>query len=188
MSDTLSRERSSSASLPVTAVTTPEAVSSDDIWASDSDHGYDLTNRSERRDAASDMLSDLPTIRRQHITDGYREGLSVGKAKVMQKGFDDGYPLGTSIALRVGKVLGYLEGILAAKDIDDVVKAPVRKIYEQAKLDLAVTVLLKDKTDQDMVTSEGLMASIGRVLSKWEIQVLGSLMISESESFVPQRS
>ena len=48
------------------------------------------------------------------MTDGYREGLSVGKAKVMQRGFDAGYPVGVQIGLRVGSVLGILEGVLAA--------------------------------------------------------------------------
>src|SRR6201999_3459554 len=60
------------------------------------------------------ILSDLPALRRQHMTDGYREGLSVGKARVMQSGFDAGYPLGVEVGLRVGNVLGVLEGVLAA--------------------------------------------------------------------------
>ena len=61
------------------------------------------------------MLSDLPSIRRQHMTSGYREGLSVGKAQVIQSGFDAGYPIGVEIALRAGKVLGVLEGSFAVK-------------------------------------------------------------------------
>jgi hypothetical protein len=48
------------------------------------------------------------------MTDGYREGLSVGKARVMQSGFDAGYPLGVEIGLRAGNVLGVLEGVIAA--------------------------------------------------------------------------
>ena len=48
------------------------------------------------------------------MTDGYREGLSIGKARVMQSGFDAGYPMGVEIGLRVGNVLGVLEGIIAA--------------------------------------------------------------------------
>jgi len=46
------------------------------------------------------------------MTDGYREGLAVGKASVMQEGFDAGYPFGVEIGLRVGVVLGVLEGIV----------------------------------------------------------------------------
>ncbi|KIV89330.1 hypothetical protein PV10_08906 [Exophiala mesophila] len=60
------------------------------------------------------ILSDIPTLRRQHMTDGYREGLSIGKAQVMQEGFDVGYPVGVEIGMRVGVILGVLEGILAA--------------------------------------------------------------------------
>ena len=61
-----------------------------------------------------EILSDLPAVRRQHMNDGYREGLSVGKARVMQSGFDAGYPVGVEVGLRVGAVLGVLEGIVAA--------------------------------------------------------------------------
>jgi hypothetical protein len=57
--------------------------------------------------------SDLPSLRREHINAGYREGLSVGKARVIQSGFDAGYPLGVAIALKVGPILGVLEGVLA---------------------------------------------------------------------------
>jgi hypothetical protein len=46
------------------------------------------------------------------MTDGYREGLAVGKASVMQDGFDAGYPFGVEIGLRVGVVLGVLEGVV----------------------------------------------------------------------------
>lgn len=67
------------------------------------------------------ILSDIPTLRRQHMTDGYREGLSIGKAQVMQDGFDVGYPVGVEVGMRVGVVLGVLEGILAAVRRQDVV-------------------------------------------------------------------
>jgi hypothetical protein len=58
--------------------------------------------------------SDLPSLRREHINAGYREGLSTGKARTIQSGFDAGYPLGVAIALRVGPILGVLEGLVAA--------------------------------------------------------------------------
>lgn len=65
-----------------------------------------------RRPQQRQILSEVPQLRRQHVTDGYREGLSVGKANVMQRGFDSGYPFGVEIGSRVGKVFGVLEGIL----------------------------------------------------------------------------
>ncbi|KAK5223601.1 Essential protein Yae1, N terminal [Exophiala xenobiotica] len=113
-----------------TTVTTPDQSpgADDDIWDTSSDHDHDqpaglllhpqhggggegvgeLTVPVGRRE----ILSDLPQLRRQHMTDGYREGLAVGKASVMQDGFDAGYPFGVEIGLRVGVVLGVLEGVV----------------------------------------------------------------------------
>ncbi|KIY01413.1 uncharacterized protein Z520_02965 [Fonsecaea multimorphosa CBS 102226] len=116
----------------------------DDIWDTSSDHDHDhghshnshavgqgstsatqtqpqlSTDASSVHDDPSHrvrrevILSDVPSLRRQHMTDGYREGLSVGKARVMQRGFDAGYPLGVEVGLRVGTVLGVLEGVVSA--------------------------------------------------------------------------
>ncbi|KAL6240766.1 Essential protein Yae1, N terminal [Rhinocladiella similis] len=103
-----------------TTVTTPDQSpgADEDIWDTSSDHGQhgvsdpaqgsttDIeTNRTQ-------ILSDLPQLRRQHMTDGYREGLAVGKAAVMQEGFDSGYPVGVEIGLRVGAIFGVLEGVV----------------------------------------------------------------------------
>lgn len=121
-------------SSPSTTVTTPDQSPGldDDIWDTSSDHGHDgrdphahdqqsfsaLETAPEQiapeNAQPSRILSDVPSLRRQHMTSGYREGLSVGKAQVMQAGFDAGYPFGVEIGLRVGTVLGALEGILAA--------------------------------------------------------------------------
>lgn len=48
------------------------------------------------------------------MTSGYREGLSIGKARVIQSAFDEGYPIGVELAVRVGTVLGVLDGCVAA--------------------------------------------------------------------------
>ncbi|KIW73178.1 hypothetical protein PV04_01315 [Phialophora macrospora] len=121
-------------SSPETTITEPEQSpgADDDIWDTSSDHfplaatqhsnhDLDATSPSNPQDDDShprflrgEILSDLPALRRQHMTDGYREGLSVGKARVMQSGFDAGYPLGVEIGLRAGNVLGVLEGVIAA--------------------------------------------------------------------------
>lgn len=72
------------------------------------------TESTARPSRGGEILSDIPSLRRQHMTDGYREGLAVGKARIMQAGFDAGYPFGVEIGLRVGQVLGVLEGIVSA--------------------------------------------------------------------------
>ncbi|KAL2008999.1 hypothetical protein VTN00DRAFT_7193 [Thermoascus crustaceus] len=56
--------------------------------------------------------SDLPTLRRQHVTAGYRDGVSFSKGQHVQRGFDAGFPVGAQLGMRVGTVLGILEGVL----------------------------------------------------------------------------
>ncbi|QSS59887.1 essential protein Yae1 [Histoplasma capsulatum] len=58
--------------------------------------------------------SDLPFLRRQHVTAGYRDGISVAKGEHVQRGFDAGFPVGAELGLRIGAVLGVLEGLVKA--------------------------------------------------------------------------
>lgn len=179
MDDSDEQPRSSPQESTTTTITTPDVLSGgdDDIWASDNDH--DAAHASGASTTGEALLSDLPTIKRQHMTDGYREGLSIGKAKVMQTGFDAGYPLGVAIALRAGKVLGYMEGVLEAKDMSEESKVAVKKILNRAKDELAITSLLKGMNDQDIAEFEAVPPSVNMVLSKWEHMVLESAHADE---------
>jgi hypothetical protein len=58
--------------------------------------------------------SDIPRVREKHETEGYRDGITKGKAESVQKGFDEGYGLGAIVGLRVGKMLGFFEGLHSA--------------------------------------------------------------------------
>lgn len=58
--------------------------------------------------------SDIPRLRTTHATSGYRDGITASKASTLQAGFDEGYPLGAGFGLRVGWVLGVLEGLYIA--------------------------------------------------------------------------
>ncbi|MCJ1285395.1 Essential protein Yae1, N terminal [Xylographa opegraphella] len=58
--------------------------------------------------------SDIPRLRSQHSTAGYRDGLSVSKTPALQPGFDEGYTLGAVLGLKAGELLGMLEGMCAA--------------------------------------------------------------------------
>lgn len=73
--------------------------------------------------------SDLPSLRRQHVTAGYRDGISTSKGQHVQRGFDAGFSVGAQLGMRAGTILGVLEGI--ARGLEDrsgsgVVKKPVR--------------------------------------------------------------
>ncbi|MCJ1437259.1 Essential protein Yae1, N terminal [Xylographa pallens] len=58
--------------------------------------------------------SDIPRLRSQHSTAGYRDGLSASKTPALQPGFDEGYTLGAVLGLKAGELLGVLEGVCAA--------------------------------------------------------------------------
>ncbi|KAL8785149.1 MAG: hypothetical protein Q9213_003567 [Squamulea squamosa] len=58
--------------------------------------------------------SDIPRLRGIHSTEGYREGVSYAKHQAAQPGFDEAYPLGAILGLRVGYILGVLEGLFRA--------------------------------------------------------------------------
>jgi hypothetical protein len=58
--------------------------------------------------------SDIPRLRSTHSTAGYRDGITVAKALSLQPGFDEGYSLGAAFGLRIGYILGALEGLWSA--------------------------------------------------------------------------
>ncbi|RAL12198.1 Yae1 family protein [Aspergillus homomorphus CBS 101889] len=61
--------------------------------------------------------SDLPSLRRQHVTAGYRDGLAASKSTQVQSGFDAGFPVGAQLGMRVGTVLGILEGAIRGLEV-----------------------------------------------------------------------
>ncbi|KAL3470965.1 hypothetical protein BJX99DRAFT_238436 [Aspergillus californicus] len=71
--------------------------------------------------------SELPSLRRQHVTAGYRDGLSTSKSEHVQHGFDDGFPVGAQLGMRAGTILGIIEGILRGYESSTVVKKPSQK-------------------------------------------------------------
>lgn len=79
--------------------------------------------------------SDIPRIKEKHTTEGYRDGVTQGKGKSVQVGFDEGYSLGAILGLRIGKILGLLEGILGGVDGEE--KTRVEGLLNQAKKELS---------------------------------------------------
>jgi hypothetical protein len=68
----------------------------------------------EGRLGGNSEWSDIPRLKEKHETEGYRDGVTKGKAESVQKGFDEGYSLGATLGLRIGKILGILEGVYHA--------------------------------------------------------------------------
>lgn len=93
--------------------------------------------------------SDVPRLRSQHSTAGYRDGIAHGKSTSVQGGFDEGYRYGAAVGLGVGYLLGILDGIIAqacvgvdaaADDDDDGDR--VRALVSRARIELALEELL----------------------------------------------
>ncbi|KAJ5910037.1 hypothetical protein N7504_004680 [Penicillium tannophilum] len=87
-------------------------------------HGISEHNRAGTSSATVEP-SDLPSLRRQHVTAGYRDGVSVSKGERVQDGFDGGFPIGAQLGMRAGTILGILEGI--SRGLDDRSTGAVKK-------------------------------------------------------------
>jgi len=71
-------------------------------------------SRTTSTPARAQHPSDIPHLRSTHGTAGYRDGIAASKEQYVQSGFDEGYALGAVLGLRVGWILGVLEGLFAA--------------------------------------------------------------------------
>ncbi|RPA71439.1 hypothetical protein BJ508DRAFT_92026 [Ascobolus immersus RN42] len=76
---------------------------SDDVWGDD-----DGTEPSE-----------VQGLKRQHTTEGYRDGVTVGKEESVQKGFDEGYNIGALFGLRVGWLGGVVDGLVKCAELSE---------------------------------------------------------------------
>ncbi|KAJ5520032.1 hypothetical protein N7463_000485 [Penicillium fimorum] len=81
----------------------------DDIFGSSPPHESTFTSTNP---ITPSEPSDLPGLRRQHVTAGYRDGTSASKGAHVQEGFDGGFPVGAQLGMRAGTVLGIMEGLL----------------------------------------------------------------------------
>jgi hypothetical protein len=85
----------------------------DDIWGSAPSSSTSETFPSDVCHIRNEP-SDIPRLRSEHSTSGYRDGLSAAKNTTIQEGFDEGYSLGAVMGLEIGILLGLLEGICQA--------------------------------------------------------------------------
>ncbi|KAI0886108.1 uncharacterized protein GGS22DRAFT_159945 [Annulohypoxylon maeteangense] len=57
---------------------------------------------------------DSRRLRTQHTVEGYRDGITSGKVECIQAGFDEGFNVGAFLGLKVGRILGFMEGVSTA--------------------------------------------------------------------------
>ena len=152
----------------------------DSIYGSDDDGGEgEMPSSPSRRNP--EMLSDLPALKRRHMTDGYREGLTVSKAQHMQDGFDAGYPIGIQIGQTVGEILGIFEGYLVCPSIESLVGLSeiLTKTYIAAKRELAISELLKGYDDESLARMETIPEEIVDKIEYWSGVTYGVLQTKE---------
>ncbi|RKF55476.1 Uncharacterized protein yae1 [Erysiphe neolycopersici] len=82
--------------------------------------------------------SDIPRLKTKHETEGYREGISIGKMRIVQKAFDEGFGLGAALGSHVGLVLGLLEGLARARDTDISESERLQKLLRMAEKELSL--------------------------------------------------
>ena|SRR2546423_6954143 len=155
---------------------TSVSLDDDDVFDTSENHQH-IADGSQNSAPREDILSDLPAMQRQHMTAGYREGLSDSKAKHMQGGFDRGYPIGFELGIKVGKIFGVLEGFLAAFAQDQKsTPAGLVELYNRAAKELAISQLLDGLDDKVLASTEfefkELPMKSRELLGKWEVLVV----------------
>lgn len=96
--------------MALTPPSTPPSPSS----PTTNNHLSDIFSNSPPTSPTTADPSDIPRLRSTHSTAGYRAGISTSKERSLQPGFDEGYSLGAIFGLRVGYILGVLEGLWSA--------------------------------------------------------------------------
>ncbi|KAH8899187.1 hypothetical protein GQ53DRAFT_741283 [Thozetella sp. PMI_491] len=118
--------------------TQPQGDLLDDVWGAASDsESPDVEPRAHH---PPEHPSDMPRLQQEHATAGYRDGITMAKAKSIQAGFDEGFGLGATVGARVGQLLGLLEGIATALDTAEEQAAQVaRRQLAEARRELTTT-------------------------------------------------
>lgn len=104
----------------------------DDVWGADSAPASPSLHPAPASPALHP--SDIPRLRQEHATAGYRDGVAAAKAGSAQAGFDEGFGLGAVLGARAGRALGVLEGLGLAVPGDE----RLRGLVEAARRELGV--------------------------------------------------
>jgi flagellar biosynthesis/type III secretory pathway protein FliH len=140
----------------------PEVLSDSEIWADSDDevvnkgnNGQSVSNDDDDDDEFYGVKPDVPensdiaALRRIHAKQGYLAGLSSQKEESLQKGFDEGYPVGADLGIQVGKILGCLQILSVHSNLE--VSNKAKDLLKSAQNELGIKkVLNKRYFDDDM--------------------------------------
>lgn len=101
-------------------------------------HLSDVFSDSPPTSSTTGDPSDIPRLRSTHTTAGYRAGISASKERSLQPGFDEGYSLGAVFGLRVGYILGALQGLCSAHSQGSEGGKGLRQLLKEAREHLAI--------------------------------------------------
>lgn len=120
--------------MALTPPSTPPSSSS----PTSNNHLSDIFSASAPTSPTAADPSDIPRLRSTHSTAGYRAGISTSKERSLQPGFDQGYSLSAVFGLRVGYILGALEGLYSAYPQGSEEREALKKLVKEAREQLAI--------------------------------------------------
>ncbi|KAI9035542.1 Yae1 family protein [Aspergillus affinis] len=128
----------------------------DDIFGSSPPHEPSRAPEpvSSNKSQPSVEPSELPFLRRQHVTAGYRDGISTSKGEHVQEGFDAGFPVGAQLGMRAGTVLGILEGVMRGYE-SRAASAVIRKMPGRTGAGGAATAGTRKKSEEGQGQGQG---------------------------------
>ncbi|OTA80884.1 hypothetical protein M434DRAFT_54514, partial [Hypoxylon sp. CO27-5] len=89
---------------------------------------------------------DTRRLQAQHTTEGYRDGITAGKADSIQAGFDEGFSIGAHIGLEAGRMLGLLDGVANSwKEGGFNDSARIVQLLYDAKMELSIEFIFSER-------------------------------------------
>ncbi|KAL4884788.1 hypothetical protein BJY04DRAFT_170563 [Aspergillus karnatakaensis] len=125
--------------------------------------------------------SELPSLRRQHVTAGYRDGISASRAEHVQQGFDAGFPVGAQLGMRAGTIIGIIEGILRGYEESTVVKKPGQKSPSPAAATAG-----KEADEAKRAAREQMLALYRKATKDLDVQAVFAGLDSEGKDEKPE--
>lgn len=138
----------------------------DDVfWGSDSDDHTTSSPHGINGDGnlpQNDETIEIRKLRQVHSKRGYLDGISSAKEENLQTGFDDSFPQGALLGMKVGGLLGKLQALAATYGSED---EELQKDFLLAQKELRINkVLTKTNFDENY----NLVNDEHPVIVKWE--------------------
>jgi hypothetical protein len=100
-------------------------------------------SHSHAMDHDEESSLDTTKLRSVHNTQGYRDGISTSKEKMLQVGFDQGFYVGAGVGGRIGRIVGLLDGlvqdtVVVERGRGDGMRKEIQELREKARRELSI--------------------------------------------------